>query len=94
MTTTDILVRQGGGDALLKVRSNDTCEQVEVMSLASRRGIRLRHWIDARGEDDIWLSTEEALALAEAIIHAANTSQQFNDMCDNLRTNNTLEATK
>lgn len=81
----DILVIQGGGDSLLKVRSNDDCEQVEITSLASRPGVRLRHWLNALSVDEVWLSPEEALALASALTHAATVSTQFNALCDDLR---------
>lgn len=75
MTTTTARIESTGlGDSLLKL---DECQQVEVLCLASRPGVKVRTWKDAGCTEEVWLTVDEALALAAAITDAAVKSQQF-----------------
>lgn len=66
------------GDTDLKV--ND--QTVEVVSLAIREGVVVRTWgPHANVESAVSLTTDEALAMANALILAATTSVRFRAGC-------------
>ena len=66
------------GDTDLKVGD----QTVEVISLAVREGVRLCTWgPHANVESSVNLTTDEALALANALILAATTSVRFRAGC-------------
>lgn len=66
------------GDTDLKVGE----QTVEVISLAIREGVTVRTWgPHANVESSLALTTDEALALANALILAATTSVRFRAGC-------------